>query len=94
MANIKPFRALRPKKDLAEKVASRPYDVLNSDEAREEAEGNEYSFLHITKSEIDLPGDIDIHSTAVYEKAKANLQHLVSNKPFSRKTVNAIISIN
>ena len=80
MANIKPFRALRPKKDLAEKVASRPYDVLNSDEAREEAEGNEYSFLHITKSEIDLPGDIDIHSTAVYEKAKANLQHLVSNK--------------
>jgi uncharacterized protein (DUF1015 family) len=74
MAKIKPFRALRPKPDLAEKLASRPYDVLNSAEARTEAAGNPYSFLHITKAEIDLPEETDIHSTQVYEKAKDNLR--------------------
>lgn len=73
MAIIKPFKALRPQQKLASKVASRPYDVLNSEEARTEANGNEYSFLHITKSEIDLPEDIDTHSQAVYDKAKENL---------------------
>ncbi len=73
MAIIKPFNAVRPKPDLAKQVASRPYDVLNSEEARAEASGNPMSFLHITKSEIDLPVDIDIHSQAVYEKAKQNL---------------------
>lgn len=79
MAIIKPFKALRPKNELAEKVASRPYDVLNSDEAREEAAENPFSFLHVTKSEIDLPTDIDSHSTTVYEKAKENLQKLISD---------------
>lgn len=74
MAIIKPFKALRPKQELASKVASRPYDVLNSEEARIEANGNAYSFLHITKSEIDLPVDIDTHSQQVYDKAKENLQ--------------------
>ena len=73
MAIIRPFKALRPKTELASKVASRPYDVLNSEEARAEANGNAYSFLHITKSEIDLPADIDIHSRQVYVKAKENL---------------------
>src|ERR1700710_2463732 len=73
MAIIKPFKALRPKQNLASKVASRPYDVLNSEEARTEANGNAYSFLHITKSEIDLPADIDTHSQVVYDKAKENL---------------------
>ncbi len=73
MAIIKPFKALRPQQKLAAKVASRPYDVLNSEEARTEANGNAYSFLHITKSEIDLPTDIDSHSQAVYDKAKENL---------------------
>ena len=77
MAIISPFRALRPKKELADKVASKPYDVLNSDEAKQEAKGNAQSFLHVTKSEIDLPGDTDIHSHAVYEKAKANLQQFI-----------------
>jgi len=62
MATIVPFRALRPTPELAPRVASRPYDVLNSREAKEEAAGNPDSFLHITKSEIDLPDDVDTHS--------------------------------
>jgi uncharacterized protein (DUF1015 family) len=74
MAIIKPFTALRPKQDLAEKVASRPYDVLNSAEAKEEVKGNPFSFLHITKAEVDLTDGTDIHSQAVYDKAKENLQ--------------------
>jgi uncharacterized protein (DUF1015 family) len=78
MAIISPFNAVRPTSELASQVASRPYDVLNSDEARAEAKGNPYSFLHVTKSEIDLPVDIDTHSKAVYEKAKENLQQLIS----------------
>jgi len=73
MANIKPFKALRPKTDLAARVASRPYDVLNAAEARAEAAGNPYSFLHITKSEINLPEDVDQYSQRVYDKAKDNL---------------------
>jgi uncharacterized protein (DUF1015 family) len=77
MAQIRPFNALRPKQDLADKVASRPYDVLNSTEAKEEAKGNPVSFLHITKAEIDLPDGIDLHSQAVYDKAKENLQEFV-----------------
>ena len=74
MAIIKPFKAVRPKPDLADKVASRPYDVLNSAEAKEEAKGNPYSFLHVTKAEIDLPDGTDPHSQAVYDKAKDNLE--------------------
>ncbi len=77
MAIIKPFQALRPKPELAERVASRPYDVLNSEEARKEAEGNPFSFLHVTKSEIDLPEATDTHSQQVYDKAKENLQLLI-----------------
>jgi len=73
MANIKPFKAVRPKPGFAKRVASRPYDVLNSKEAKAESAGNPDSFLHITKSEIDLPEDIDIHSSQVYDKAKENL---------------------
>ena len=72
MAIISPFNAVRPKPELAQQVAARPYDVLNSEEARIEAKGNPYSFLHVTKSEIDLPADVDTHSKAVYEKAKEN----------------------
>ena len=77
MAIIKPFRALRPHNEFAAQVASRPYDVLNSEEARKEVEGNPLSFLHVTKAEVDLPADVDIHSEAVYEKAKENLQTLI-----------------
>ena len=79
MAIIKPFKALKPKKELAEQVASRPYDVLNSQEAKKEAAGNNYSFLRITKSEIDLPDGIDAHSQQVYDKAKANLELFIQN---------------
>jgi uncharacterized protein (DUF1015 family) len=79
MAIIKPFYALRPKEELAAQVASRPYDVLNSEEARSEANGNPVSFLHVTKSEIDLAVDINIHSLEVYTKAKENLQQLIKN---------------
>jgi len=74
MAIIRPFKALRPKKDLVAKVACKPYDTLNSEEARIEAKGNEFSFLRIDKSEIDLPVDIDIHDDKVYQKAKENIQ--------------------
>jgi uncharacterized protein (DUF1015 family) len=79
MAIIKPFKALKPKKELAEQVASRPYDVLNSQEAKKEAAGNNYSFLRITKSEIDLPDGIDTHSQQVYDKAKSNLELFIQN---------------
>ncbi len=77
MAKISPFKALRPAAELASKVASRPYDVLNSKEAKTEAQGNAFSFLHITKSEIDLPEQVDIHSAEVYEKAKQNLDAFI-----------------
>ncbi len=86
MAHIKPFNALRPKPELAPQVASRPYDVLNSEEARAEAKGNPYSFLRVTKSEIDLPADIDTHSKVVYEKAKENLQQLISSGVLVKET--------
>ncbi len=73
MTTIAPFKALRPRPELAKQVASKPYDVLNSREAKEEAAGNSYSFLHITKSEIDLPESTDVHDAEVYKKAKENL---------------------
>jgi uncharacterized protein (DUF1015 family) len=73
MAIISPFRALRPQPALASKLASLPYDVLNSAEAMALAENNPWSFLHITKAEIDLPENTDIHSERVYRKAADNL---------------------
>jgi uncharacterized protein (DUF1015 family) len=79
MAVIKPFKAYRPKKDLAKGMASRPYDVLNSEEARFEAKENPYSFLHVTKSEIDLKVGIDIHTEEVYSKAKSNLEKMIQD---------------
>ena len=82
MSILKPFKGIRPRIDLAEKVASRPYDVLNSTEARKEAEGNPYTFLHVNKPEIDLPEDIDIHSAPVYEKAKENFERMFKEGVF------------
>ncbi len=78
MVTISPFKALRPEAQFAKQVASRPYDVLSSKEARVEAQGNPNSFLHITKSEIDLPESTDIHSQLVYDTAKENLQAFIS----------------
>lgn len=77
MSNIKPFKALRPQAQFAKQVASRPYDVLNSAEAKIEAQGNNHSFLYITKSEISLDDQIDIHSQVVYDKAKQNLDAFI-----------------
>jgi uncharacterized protein (DUF1015 family) len=77
MAIIKPFRALRPHNEFAVQVASRPYDVLNSAEARTEAADNRLSFLHVTKPEIDLPEGTDPYSDAVYAKAKENLDQFI-----------------
>jgi uncharacterized protein (DUF1015 family) len=74
MSVLKPFQGLRPPKELAAKVASRPYDVLNSEEAREEAKGNPYSLLHIIKPEIDFPAGTDEHSDPVYNRAVENFE--------------------
>lgn len=74
MAKIKPFKGIRPPRELVEEVASRPYDVLNSEEARAEAAGNEKSLYHIIKPEIDFPEGTDEHDPAVYEKAAENFR--------------------
>lgn len=79
MAVIKPFKGIRPPKALVEQVASRPYDVLNSEEARTEAEGNEKSLYHIIKPEIDFPVGTDEHDPAVYTKAAENFQKFQDN---------------
>ncbi|GGH80864.1 uncharacterized protein (DUF1015 family) [Filimonas zeae] len=85
MAIIKPFKALRPQAQLAKQIASKPYDVLNSQEAKVETQGNPNSFLHITKSEIDLPESVDIHDQQVYEKAKENLEAFVKRELLFRE---------
>lgn len=79
MAILKAFRGLRPPAEIAKLVASRPYDVLNSEEARIEADGNEYSLLHIIKPEIDLPPDVDVHAQEVYDKAVENFSKFRKN---------------
>lgn len=79
MATIKPFRGIRPPKALVEKVESRPYDVLNSEEARQEAEGNPMSLYHIIKPEIDFPAGTDEHDPQVYPKAAENFQLFQDN---------------
>lgn len=80
MAVLKAFKGIRPPKEIAKALASRPYDVLNSKEARIEAQGNELSLLHITKPEIDLPESIDEHDEQVYAKAKENFDKFQKNK--------------
>ena len=79
MATIKPFKGVRPPKDLVEQVASRPYDVLNSEEARKEAEGNEKSLYHIIRPEIDFPVGTDKHAPEVYLKAAENFKKFQEN---------------
>ena len=74
MATIKPFRGLRPPQSIIEQIVSRPYDVLNSDEARLEAAGNEMSLYHIIRPEIDFPLGTDEHDERVYTKAAENFQ--------------------
>jgi uncharacterized protein (DUF1015 family) len=86
MAMIQPFKALRPQPQLAKQVASQPYDVLSSTEAKQVAAGNPASFLHVTKSEIDLPESVDIHDAAVYEQAKENITAFIKRDVLFRES--------
>jgi uncharacterized protein (DUF1015 family) len=76
MATIYPFRALRPEASLAARIASVPYDVVNTEEARALADGNPLSFLRVSRAEIELPANADPYSDAVYERAAANFARL------------------
>lgn len=74
MAIVRPFKALRPRHDLVDRVASLPYDVMDRKEAKAMAKGNPYSFLHIVRSEIDYPSSVDQYDEKVYKKARKNLK--------------------
>jgi len=78
MKLIKPFRGLRPTRELAAQVASHPYDVLNREEAYELAKDNPFSFLHINKPEVDVDVSVDVHDQAVYDKGRDNLQRFIA----------------
>jgi uncharacterized protein (DUF1015 family) len=80
MAIVKPFRGIRPPPGIAKDIACLPYDVMSSEEALRMAAGNEYSLLHITKAEIDLPPDTDAHSDEVYHKSVKNFRKWQENK--------------
>ena len=80
MATIRPFPALRPKTELAEKICELPYDVMSSEEARSMAAGNPVSFLHVSKPEIDLPPGTDLYSPPVYAKGLENFQKLIADQ--------------
>ena len=86
MAVIRPFRALRPHPERAQAVASVPYDVVNTDEARALADGNPLSFLHVSRPEIDLPPGTDIYSDAVYRKAVENFEKLIESCPLDKES--------
>jgi uncharacterized protein (DUF1015 family) len=90
MARIHPFRAHRPPADRVAAVASVPYDVINTEEAREMAKGNPLSFLHVIRPEIDLPPEMDIHSDEVYEKGRENLEKAIREIPFLEENEPAI----
>src|SRR3954462_162454 len=81
MSLVRPFRAVRPSRDSAAAVSSVPYDVVNTDEARALASGNPLSFLHVTRSEIDLPPGTDPYSPQVYEQARTNFAALRQRAP-------------
>ncbi|MDR2036641.1 MAG: DUF1015 family protein [Bacteroidales bacterium] len=83
MAILKAFKGIRPEKDKAAKIASRPYDVLNRAEAKKEAEGNPLSFLHVIKPEIDLPETMDEHDPEVYRKGSENFQKMITEGVFN-----------
>lgn len=79
MAIIKAFKAFRPTKNLVSKIAALPYDVMNSEEAREMVEGNEYSFLHVDRAEINLPKEVNVYDKIVYEKAREVLDKMIED---------------
>lgn len=76
---VKAFKGIRPVEELASKIAALPYDVMNSEEAREMVKGNPHSFLHVDRAEIDLDPSVDVHDKKVYEKARANLDKMISD---------------
>ncbi|MFT9495646.1 DUF1015 domain-containing protein [Anaerosolibacter sp.] len=79
MAVVRPFKGIRPKQELADKVACLPYDVMNREEAKEMAKGNPYSFLHVGRSEIDLDDSVDAYDPKVYEMARHNLDKMIED---------------
>jgi len=85
VATIRPFSALRPSPEHAKEIASVPYDVVNTEEARALATGNPFSFLHVSRPEIDLPPDTDIYSDAVYRKAVENFRTLITEAPLENE---------
>ena len=87
MAIVRAFKAVRPAPQLAAAVAALPYDVMNSNEARQMVVGNPYSFLHVDKAEIDLDPAIDLYDTRVYEKARDNLNQMIANGVFIQDEV-------
>lgn len=88
MAVLRPFKAIRPTEELVSKVAALPYDVMNSDEAREMVVGNPYSFLHVDKAEIDLDQSVDLYSKEVYAKANENLSNMIKDGVFVQDGTN------
>lgn len=88
MSIVKPFKAVRPSKELASKVAALPYDVMDSDEAREMVKDNPYSFLHIDKAEIDLDPSINLYDDKVYAKARSNFEKFLDEKTYLRDDKN------
>lgn len=79
MAIVKPFKAIRPVKELASKIAALPYDVMDTAEAREMVKGNPYSFLHVDKAQIDLDESVNMYDNVVYEKARENLDKMIED---------------
>lgn len=79
MAKINPFRGVRPQPKMIQEVASLPYDVMNSEEARKMVENNPHSFLHVVKPEVDLPEGVDLYSEEVYQKGRENLYKMMNN---------------
>lgn len=82
MAILRPFKAIRPRKDLVSKVAELPYDVMNRQEAKKMAEGNPISFLHVDRAEIDLDDNMNPYDCKVYEKARENLYYMIKRNVF------------
>lgn len=85
MSDVRPFRALRPRPELAAQVAAPPYDVVSTEEARKLAQGKPYSFLHINKPEIDLPPDVDLYDDRVYAQGASNLRKFMAEGVFFRE---------
>lgn len=89
MAIVRPFKGIRPAKGKAAEIASPPYDVINSEEAREFVKDKPYSFLHVVKPEIDLPEDIDLYDDKVYAKGRENLDKLIDDRMMIQDNVDS-----